>query len=379
LNIFILGNYGEDMTLTDMEKSWLWLSSIDGVGIKTFRKILNFYNGDATDAIKKLRSDLDKFSFGKRTQRSILERYEGSTPNQYADIIKELGITPLTLMTDGYPELLKQIYDPPLVLFCKGDITLLNHEKTIAVVGTRHPTRYGVAACSNICDGLASNGVCIVSGMARGIDTISHKAALDNKAPTIAVLGCGVDVIYPSENQKVYEQIIRTGVVISEYPPGTQPVPGNFPARNRIVSGLSNGVLVVEAAIKSGTLITIEYAQSQGRDVLAVPGNITSEKSITPNILIRDGCAVVTNYKDILSWYAWAEKDTVKNNSPILQQLTLQEQAIINILELGETHFDEILGSLDFSAPQLSSMLVTMEIKGIIERLPGNKYTIKGR
>lgn len=367
------------MTLTDMEKSWLWLCSIDGVGIKTFRKILNFYGGDAMEAIKRLSCDMDKIQLGKRTQKSIMERYLGSSPNQYVDVIQKQGIAPLTLMTEGYPELLKQIYDPPLVLFCKGDISLLSHKKTVAVVGTRRPTRYGVAACSTICDGLAASGVCIVSGMARGIDTISHKAALDNDAPTIAVLGCGVDVVYPSENQQIYNKIIETGIVISEYPPGTQPLPGNFPARNRIVSGLSHGVLVVEAAIKSGTLITIEYAQSQGRDVLAVPGNITSEKSITPNSLIRDGCAVVTSNKDVLSWYGWEEKDVMMKSSPILQQLTLQEQSIINILELGETHFDEVLGCLDFSAPQLSSLLVTMEIKGIIERLPGNKYTIKGR
>ena len=160
-------------------------------------------------------------------------------------------------MTEGYPEILKQIYDPPMVLFCKGNIELLNHNKLISVVGTRNPTRYGKAACTQVCKGLANNDVCIVSGMARGIDTISHKAALDSDAPTIAVLGCSVDIIYPAENKDVYEKIVKTGVVISEYPPGTRPYPGNFPARNRIVSGLSHGVLLVEAAQKSGTLITI--------------------------------------------------------------------------------------------------------------------------
>lgn len=367
------------MTLNDMEKSWLWLCSIDGVGLKTFRKILNFYDGNTVEAMKRLRTDLDEFSFPIRTKESIIERYEGSTPNQYAENLLKLGITPLTLMTDGYPELLKQIYDPPLVLFCKGDISLLNHEKTIAVIGTRHPTQYGIEACSTVCEGLSVNGVCIVSGMARGVDTISHKAALDNDAPTIAVLGSGVDVVYPAENKKVYNKIIETGVVISEYPPGTQPNPGNFPARNRIVSGLSNGVLVVEAATKSGTLITVEYAQSQGRDVLAIPGCITSEQSKTPNSLIRDGCVVVTDYKDVLNWYGWNEKAAILRDTKIMQQLTLQEQTIINILERGNTHFHEIVGELDYSAPQLSSILVTMEIKGIIERLPGNKYTIKGR
>lgn len=368
------------MTYTDNEKSWLWLSSIDRVGLKTFRKILNFYNGDACLAIKKLLSDIENFGLDMRTKKSIIERYEGSTLDQYADFLNDKNITALTLMTDGYPELLKQIYDPPLVLFCKGDISLLNHKKLISVVGTRRPTRYGQAACTDICTGLAKNDVCIVSGMARGIDTIAHKAALECKAPTIAVFGCGVDIIYPSENNRVYEEIIETGIIISEYAPGIQPVPGNFPARNRIISGLSNGVLVVEAALKSGTLITIEYAQSQGRDVLAVPGNVTSEKSITPNRLIRDGCAVVIDHTDILSWFNWPDINNINDkSSPIIQQLTLQELTIIRVLELGETPFDEILANLDYSAPQLSAILVTMEIKGIIDRLPGNKYAIKGR
>ncbi|MCK5129237.1 MAG: DNA-processing protein DprA [Clostridiales bacterium] len=368
------------MTYTEMEKSWIWLCSIAGVGVATFRKILNYYEGDTIRAIVKLRSDVENIRIDIKTKKNIVERYEGSTPDQYIDIINEANIRVLTLMTDGYPDMLKQIYDPPMVLFCKGDISLLNHSKLLSVVGTRKPTRYGQAACTKVCKGLAKNNVCVVSGMARGIDTVAHKAVLESDAPTIAVLGCSVDIIYPLENKEVYNKILETGLIISEYPPGTRPYPGNFPARNRIVSGLSHGVLVVEAAQKSGTLITIEYAQAQGRDVLAVPGNITSDKSTTPNKIIRDGGAVVLDYSDVLSWFNWPDANNYTGKSvPALQQMTLQEVAVIKVLDLGETQFDEILANVDFTSPQLTALLVTMEIKGIIDRLPGNKYAIKGR
>ena len=369
------------MHYTQEEINWLWIASIENVGIAAFRKILSFYEGDILEAKKCLRADIEKIGLTIKAAESVYKRYEGSTPEQYANILESKNVVALTLMSDGYPEYLKQIYDPPLVLFCKGDISYLQNDKKLAVVGTRKPTRYGSTACGVVCEGLAQNGVTIVSGMARGIDTLSHKAALENKAPTIAVLGCGVDVIYPRENENIYNEIEQTGVIVSEYPIGTQPLPGYFPARNRIISGMSNGVLVIEAAEKSGTLITIEYAQSQGREVLAVPGNITSEKSKTPNKLIRDGSAVVLSYRDVLNWFDWKETvaASVESNSPQIGQLTINELNIVQVLERGETHFDELAANCDFPAPQLTAMLVTMEIKGIIDKLPGNKYAIKGR
>ena len=368
------------MSYTQEEKNWLWLASIENIGLAAFRKIMGYYEGDIALARKNLRADADKIGLGVRAVKSIYERYEGSTPEQYTDILEKNEIKALTLMSEEYPALLKQIYDPPLVLFVKGDVSVLGHEKKLAVVGTRRPTRYGNTACVEVCEGLALNGVCIVSGMARGIDSCAHSAALQNKTPTIAVLGCGVDVVYPRENKKMYEEILESGAVISEYPMGTQPLPGFFPARNRIISGMSRGVLVVEAADKSGTLITIEYAQSQGREVLAVPGNITSEKSMTPNKLIRDGAAVVLSHEDVLSWFSWEQTTPAGQKSrPEIHQLTIQELSVVKELERGEIRFDELLADTDFSAPQLTSMLVTMEIKGVIDKLPGNKYVLKGR
>ena len=368
------------MPYTQEEKNWLWLASIENVGLAAFRKILTYYEGDVALARKNLRADAEKIGLGVKAIKSVYKRYEGSGPEQYADLLDKNDIKALTLASDEYPELLKQIYDPPLVLFCKGDVSVLGHDKKLAVVGTRKPTRYGGAACLNVCEGLALNGVCIVSGMARGIDTCAHRASLQNKMPTIAVLGCGVDVVYPRENKKVYDEILECGAIISEYPMGMQPLPRFFPARNRIISGMSRGVLVVEAADKSGTLITIEYAQSQGREVLAVPGNITSEKSKTPNKLIRDGAAVVISHEDVLSWFSWEQTTPgASKPQPAIAQLTMQELSVTAELERGEIRFDELLANTDFTAPQLTSMLVTMEIKGIIDKLPGNKYVIKGR
>ncbi len=369
------------MNYSKEEKEWLWLASIENVGIVAFKKILSFYAGDVSEARKKLRSDMETIGLNIKAQRSIFKRYEGSTPDQYVDLLNQKDVYALTLSNDKYPENLKQIYDPPLVLFCKGDADILNNDKKLAVIGTRKPTRYGTMACEKVCDGLAANGVTIVSGMARGIDSLAHTAALKNNAPTIAVLGCGVDIVYPRENKKIYDEIIETGVIISEYTVGMQPFPGFFPARNRIVSGLSHGVMVVEAADKSGTNITIDHAQSQGREVLAVPGNITSLKSETPNKLIRDGAAVVTSHKDVLSWFGWKEEGVkdITSVTPSFGQLTMQEVTIARYLEQGEAQFDEILAEGDFTAPHLAAVLVTMEIKGVIDKLPGNKYALKGR
>jgi DNA processing protein len=193
-------------------------------------------------------------------------------------------------------------------------------------------------------------------------------------------LGCGVDIAYPRENKATYEKILECGAIISEYRPGIQPLPQFFPARNRIISGMSRGVLVVEAAEKSGTNITVDYAQSQGREVLAIPGNITSEKSKSPNKLIREGAAPVTSYMDVLEWFEWQQiTEPAREAGPSIAQLTMEEMAVIRELEMGETQFDELLLATDFTQPQLTAMLVSMEIKGIVERLPGNKYTLKGR
>lgn len=207
----------------------------------------------------------------------------------------------INLNSKWYPENLKNISSPPKELYCLGNLKLLN-SKSIAVIGSRVYTNYGKKAAKEFAYNLANNDISIVSGFARGIDSFSHQAALEAKGKTIAVLGSGLDVIYPKENNKLYQDIIKNnGLIISEYPLGTQPKKQNFPARNRIISGLSDGVLVIEARKNSGTNITVDFALEQGKDVFVIPGNIYSNTSNGTNFLIKEGAIPVTDYKDILN------------------------------------------------------------------------------
>ena len=200
-----------------------------------------------------------------------------------------------------YIKKLKEIYDPPITLFAKGDISLLNYQNSIAVVGCRNATKYGLKTAKEIAYGLARENILIVSGMAKGIDGEGHRGALETDGKTIAVLGSGVDVPYPLENIELYKKIIEKGLVISEYIVGTKPEAGNFPARNRLVSGLAQGVVVVEAKINSGSMITVDFALEQGKNVYVVPGNINSPNSSGTNELIKSGAQLITSYEDVIN------------------------------------------------------------------------------
>lgn len=367
------------MNYTQEERAWIWLSSIDGVGTKRFRDLMKIYR-TPEHALKKMQSDPISIPIQKDTvKHSITSALKDSYIENFLEHLEELDVVAVPMVHEAYPELLKHIYDPPPVLYCRGNIDLLQHPKKFAMVGTRRPTHYGEDCARLLARDLAKQGVCIVSGLAMGIDAKSHLGALDAGEPTIAVLGCGVDTPYPRENKGIYERMLKNGLIISEYVPGTIPYAQHFPARNRIISGMSSGVLVVEAAEKSGTLFTVEYAQSQGRDVFAVPGNITSAMSKTPNNLIREGCPSVLEARDILDWFRWPTHDGSKVESRVIQQLSMQEMSVIALLEKGDSHFDTLLMNLDYNTPQLSSLLMSMELKGIIEKHPGNRYGIRAR
>lgn len=285
------------------------------------------------------------------------------------------GINYVTFYSDDYPELLKNIFDPPPVLFYIGDISIQGI--TIAVVGSRKPSYYGIKAANKIAGDLAASGVIIVSGMARGIDSTAQWAAVNAGGKTIAVLGCGVDVIYPPENRGLYEKIIKTGLVISEYPPGTQPIAGYFPQRNRIISGISRGVLVIEAGEKSGSLITVQMALEQGRDVFAVPGNIFSAMSVGCNRLIKDGAKLVASAQDVMEEYqCYGEIDGSfddKNKSE--NDLTADERKIYDVIRpLQAMNIDELAAVVDMPVEKINSILTVLELKGRIRRLPGKNF-----
>lgn len=294
-------------------------------------------------------------------------------PEEYAKKIFNSGIKTVTLFDADYPALLKEIYDPPVIVYYKGEVP---KGRSIAVVGTRKVTGYGKIVTEKFASALAKFGFVIVSGLARGVDTLSHKSALAVDGKTIAVLGGGLDNIFPSENAQLAEKIHSGfGSVISELPPDYPALPGNFPARNRIISGLSSAVLVTEAAQDSGSLITAREALDQGREVFAIPGPITSATSKGTSLLIKQGATLVTEPEEILE-----ELGIEKVSSSNLQvsdnfQLSNEEQSILKALENEVKHLDEICRQLSLATPLVSASLIKMEIKGLVKNLGGGLYT----
>ncbi len=338
-----------------------------GIGPKTFLMLLknfgsakNAWNADEKDLTSILKVALAS-KFLKFREEFDFDRYK-------KQLIKQ-KISFITFTDKNYPELLKQIPNPPIVLYAKGNIKLLDMENKIAIVGTRHITNYGRQITEMFAGELANLGLVIVSGMALGVDGIAHQSTIENKGKTIAVLGNGVDLPYPYENQKLYESILDSeGLIISEYPPGMPPSVGSFPARNRIVAGLSSGVLVTEGASDSGSLITANFGLSFGRKVFAVPGPITSSLSKAPLDLISKGARLVTSAEDILKEFeikASIRKMDVKGE-------TKEENLILEILENESLGFDEIKRLTKIDSSKLGGILSLMEIKGIIKSNGGN-------
>lgn len=280
-------------------KYWIWLASIEGLGpVKKFALLNKFetakriYNATEKEILKvDGMSDKIVQNMQKAKDAKLLEKYE--------KYILKNDIKIINISDDNYPAKLKNIYAPPITIFAKGDISLLN-SKSIAIVGSREPSKYGIYVAEKFSKELSKEGITIVSGLARGIDTFAHVGALSSFGKTIAVLGSGIDVVYPKENAKYYREISEKGLIISEYIVGTAPESKNFPQRNRIISGLSDGVLVVEARKNSGTMITTDFALEQGKELYVIPGNITSNLSAGTNNLIKEGAKLVTDVYEIL-------------------------------------------------------------------------------
>ena len=303
--------------------------------------------------------------------------------------IQQAGANLVTYSCPHYPERLKEIYDPPPVLWVRGDVSLLARY-SIAIVGTRHPTPYGTGIAEMLARDLAARGMLIVSGMARGIDSAAHKGALAARKPTLAVWGTGIDVIYPKENKKLAEDILATGgALVSELPMGTFPAPQNFPRRNRILSGLSIGVLVVEAGENSGTRVTARCAAEPNRDLYAVPGNVTSKNSWTPNTLIKQGAQLTATWEDVwetLSSQVRLELETefsFASNSPSAASLLLEpalgnrESILLEVLRQDEAlHIDEILDLVEtqLTSSEVFTAIFELETAGRIRALPGKNY-----
>lgn len=290
--------------------------------------------------------------------------------------LKNLGIKIVSLKDKNYPKMLKNIAQPPIFLYYKGNLSLVDKEKIIAVVGTRKATAYGKNCCEKIVDELIDGDVVIVSGLATGIDAISHRRTLQKNGKTIAVVGSGLDVVYPLENKKYWEEIGEKGLLLSEVPLGTPPNSFNFPRRNRIIVGLSRGVAVIESREKGGSLITAFLALEEGRDVFAVPGDIFSPVSLGTNELIKKSEAkLITSGKDILEEYGWeiGSKDSIEENNFFMSN---DEKKIYEILSV-EKNLDEIILESGIKAGNLLAILMEMEIKGIVTSIAGGKYRRK--
>ena len=275
----------------------------------------------------------------------------------------------ITINDDIYPECLKEISDPPEKLYYKGNLELLKSERMIAVVGTRNPSSYGKLCCEYMIKKMSKADITIVSGFAKGIDSVAHKTSLITGTKTIAVIASGLDIVYPASNLSLYKEIEEKGLILTEYEPGTKPFKGNFPQRNRIIAGLSKGVIVVESKDRGGSLITADLALEYNRDVYAVPGDIFSEYSKGCNNLIRDAKAKsLSNIKELLEDYNWENKEETKS-----LKFTKNQQLILDSLS-SEKSLDRILEETKIDQTEILSELINLEIMGLIKSIAGGRY-----
>lgn len=301
----------------------------------------------------------------ERTWRAVIAARAKVDPAAVLDRIERSGAQVATVLDEVYPRILREIPGPPPVLYYRGTLPAQD-EPTVAIVGTRRATSYGREATTRIASDLAAAGVTIVSGLAKGIDGHAHRGALDAKGRTIAVMASGVDIIYPPEHRQLAERIVESGALISDYPPGTKPDAPNFPARNRIISGLSQATVVVEAPARSGALITVGFAADQGRDVYAVPGSILSNASDGTNKLLRQGATPLTSAADLLDDLHLAPAIDAEEPTQIAFPMSEEERAIYALVTSEPQHIDELAYSAGLTISQASALMTMLELKGLV-------------
>lgn len=355
------------------ERFIIYLSIFEFLTLKKQHDLFDTY-GDIdvfASSVEKDKDKLLKIVSVEQFNQMVYELDDMVIDNYIANLTND-GITISTYASDTYPQLLRDTISPPMILFCKGDISLLK-SLCVAVVGTRRVTKYGKEITHKFAFDMAFAGITIVSGLADGVDSVAHKAALDAGGKTIAVLGGGFNNIYPATNIPLYQSILdKGGLVVTEYKPNVLPASYTFPARNRIIAGLCRGVLITEATLKSGSMHTKEYALENGRDLFVVPGRITDIYSQGCNQIIKNcQSAMVLDSSEIISLYG---KNVTNTNEENHIQLSFDEQIIMGILGSDEVGYDEILSKCGMNQKTLNTLLMRMELTGKIKKLPGNYY-----
>ncbi|AMV73505.1 DNA-processing protein DprA [Desulfuromonas carbonis] len=358
--------------MTDSTRHWLRLHLTPGLGRRGLIRLMASFGSPAAALAAAPEAWQERAGIRAAVAQQIPS---ASDPvlQQAVAALEGCGARIVSLWDPAYPALLRQIHDPPALLYLRG--TLPTHEAIqVAVVGARRASSAGRQLTGEICRPLAGEGLVIVSGLARGIDTAAHRAALAAGGRTVGVLGCGIDLVYPPENEALVEGILERGALLSEYPPGTPPLPGHFPGRNRIISGLCRGVLVVEAAAGSGSLITVDFALEQGREVFAVPGPVHSATSGGVNQLLKEGAHLVTEAGDILDILAPDRSHQVSAADDPCSTLEPRARQLFQELSREPLHIDDLTGRSGLTPMEVSTILLDLELQGCVEQLPGMRY-----
>jgi DNA processing protein len=376
--------------VTETVSFWLALTRIDGLGIRGCHRLIEHFGSPQAAYMASL-TELESCGVPARVAQAIFMQSRLKEAEREVEEIAKADCELVAYDSDDYPPQLKQIPDAPLVLYLRGDAKVLS-EYAVSIVGSRRPSAYGSSVAHRLAYDLAGRHLTIVSGLARGIDSAAHRGALEAKGRTIAVLGSGIDVIYPRENKKLADEICKSGAVISEFPRGTGPHPENFPIRNRIISGLSLGVLVVEAAEYSGSLITARMALEQNREVFAVPGNITTAQSFGPNHLIKQGAKLVDQWMDVVEEFSPEVRSRIQPPMEVLQgellgvesgapfgaSLAPDPKAVLETLRLDQTSFvDDVVTGAGIPHPRVLAALLELEMSGLVRQLPGKNFIRK--
>lgn len=369
-----------ELILRQQSKYWIAFSSIEEVGSKFVQRLYNHF-GDIEKAFNASLSDLSQIDgLNIKQAQNFIQKRDKTNPDKAMDEILRRNLAFITFEDENYPYMLKQISDPPMVLYVKGDLRSCNLQKTLAVVGSRKASTHAKDVLAKILSEFRGTDICVVSGLASGIDTVAHQGALTNNLKTIGVIASGFDFVYPTANKDLYKKIEQGGeqgggAIISEYFPTFQPLQFRFPHRNRIVSGLSFGTLVAEAAIKSGALITANLCLEQGRELMCIPGLVSNPNTEGIYKLLKQGATMVTCAADILNALNW-EVQVAEKIKASMSEFSSDEKKVLDSIEVEMKGFDRISSETGLDFNNLLVCLTNLELKGIIKQTEGEKYKI---